>query len=72
LRILYLAVVFMAAALLMVGCAAVQPWEKEKLGYSVMRFVTDDESAQYGQHMLNSREASSGGYGGAGGGCGCK
>jgi hypothetical protein len=37
-----------------------------------MQFSSEQKGAVYEQHMLNSREASSGGYGGAGGGCGCK
>ncbi|OGS45531.1 MAG: hypothetical protein A2539_00050 [Elusimicrobia bacterium RIFOXYD2_FULL_34_15] len=54
------------------GCNTVQPWEKGILGEPIMQFTTDQNSSIYQQHMLNSREASSGGYGGAGGGCGCK
>jgi len=59
-------------ALLFGGCAAVQPWEKQLLSDPIMRFRTEHPGAVYEQHLLNSREGSAGGYGGAGGGCGCK
>ena len=54
------------------GCKTMEPWEKEMLGSPIMRFAAEQELSTYEQHMLNAREGSSGGYGGAGGGCGCK
>jgi uncharacterized protein YceK len=54
------------------GCSSVSPWEKGLLGDPAVQFSSEQKGAVYEQHMLNSREASSGGYGGAGGGCGCK
>jgi hypothetical protein len=52
------------------GCATVAPWERERLALPGMRFDTDVESAA-DQHLLESREGSSGAYGSVGGGCGC-
>jgi hypothetical protein len=52
------------------GCAAVKPYERELLAQPGMQLAsTSDADAE--QHMLESREASIGGFGGSGGGCGC-
>ena len=52
------------------GCVTVRPWEREQLARPGMSLdPTPDVEAE--QHMLQSREASAGGYGTAGGGCGC-
>ena len=52
------------------GCAAVKPWQREILAQPGMT-LDPSASAAAEQHMLESREASVGGFGGAGGGCGC-
>jgi hypothetical protein len=53
-----------------VGCSTVKPYERELLAQPGMKLeATPEVSAE--QHMLESREASAGGFGGAGGGCGC-
>jgi hypothetical protein len=53
-----------------VGCATVKPYERELLAQPGMNLTpTGDAGAE--QHMLESREASAGGFGGGGGGCGC-
>ncbi len=52
------------------GCAAVKPWQREALAQPGMQLSsTADVRAE--QHMLESREAAVGGFGGGGGGCGC-
>jgi hypothetical protein len=52
------------------GCSTVKPWQRELLAQPGMRIdPTSDARAE--QHMLESREASAGGFGGGGGGCGC-
>lgn len=52
------------------GCVAVKPYQRELLAQPGMSLaVTPDAEAE--QHMLQSREASAGGYGASGGGCGC-
>ncbi|HEX4456712.1 MAG TPA: DUF4266 domain-containing protein [Polyangia bacterium] len=52
------------------GCATVKPWQRESLAQPGMT-LDATPSAAAEQHMLESREASVGGFGGAGGGCGC-
>ena len=52
------------------GCSSVKPYQRELLALPGMRLdPSPDVEAE--QHMLQSREASAGGYGTAGGGCGC-
>ena len=64
---------FLAAllALVITGCAKVEPWEKENLGKSIMSFDPDPLEAKSKQHIYFSKEGSTGGYGLEGGGCGC-
>ena len=57
--------------LLPIGCTTVQPWERGYLAKEQMLLSPDPrESALQGQ-IFYSKEASSGGSGAAGGGCGC-
>lgn len=58
-------------AALLTGCSSVKPWEKQRLAHPHMSFEPDPLEARSQQHMYTSREASSGGYGIGGGGCGC-
>lgn len=51
--------------------SAVQPWEKGKLARQDMRFDRDSLDARFVDHTYFSKEASSGGSGVGGGGCGC-
>lgn len=63
-----------AAVLILVavaGCATVQPWEKGNIAKPQMALETDPLDAKFTQHTYFSKEASSGGYGAGGGGCGC-
>ncbi len=53
------------------GCAMVQPYEREILSKPIMQFDSDKEEAAAREHLLNSVEGSSGGFGVGGGGCGC-
>ncbi|KGM42185.1 lipoprotein [Aquabacterium sp. NJ1] len=48
-----------------------QPWEKSLLAKPEMTMDSDGLEAQFTQHILGSKEGSSGGYGVGGGGCGC-
>lgn len=52
------------------GCALVKPYEREALAQPGMSLDAGPDGAAE-QHMLESREASAGGFGGVGGGCGC-
>ncbi len=49
----------------------VQPWEKGNLAKPAMTFTGDALEERFTQHIYNSKENASGGYGVGGGGCGC-
>ena len=49
----------------------VQPWEREILAREDMQLTTDPLEAATDDHIYFSKEASSGGRGFGGGGCGC-
>ncbi|MCU1281507.1 MAG: putative lipoprotein [bacterium] len=66
-RILLLALFAAAAA----GCVRVKPYERELLAKPTMTFQPDPHEDVLDNHMLEAREGASGGYGSAGGGCGC-
>lgn len=66
-RMLVICMVLLWAA----GCTTVQPWERGNLAKPEMAWVTDSLEEQLNQHIYFAKEASSGGYGAAGGGCGC-
>lgn len=57
-------------AVLFQGCMIPQ-WQREHLSDPIMRFDQDPAGEQMDHHFYPNREGSSGGYGGAGGGCGC-
>lgn len=54
-----------------IGCANVKPWERSNLADYTMRGDRDPLGVATAEHMWFSREASSGGRGIGGGGCGC-
>jgi hypothetical protein len=62
-----------SALLLMSGCASVgvQPWERDVLAKPEMSLDADPLDAAIDDHIYFSKEASSGGRGFGGGGCGC-
>lgn len=49
----------------------VEPWERDVLAKEQMQLVTDPVEAGIDDHIYFSKEASSGGRGFGGGGCGC-
>ena len=54
------------------GCTpTVAPWERGTLAKPQMALVPDVQQAALLQHTYFSKEASTGGYGVGGGGCGC-
>jgi hypothetical protein len=53
------------------GCRMVQPWERGTLSDYTMRADRDPLSDSLKEHVYFTREASSGGRGVGGGGCGC-
>jgi len=66
--ILLIAVLFFAS-----GCTSmgVQPWDRDILAKAEMQLTTDELEAATDDHIYFSKEASSGGRGFGGGGCGC-
>lgn len=59
---------------LLTGCSLiqpVQPWEKGLLSRPEMTFEADRLESAFVEHVYFSKEASSGGSGVGGGGCGC-
>lgn len=55
------------------GCSSmgVEPWERDILAKEEMQLVSDPVEAGIDDHIYFSKEASSGGRGFGGGGCGC-
>jgi hypothetical protein len=55
------------------GCSSmgVEPWERDLLAKDSMQLVPDYFDNFYDEHIYFSKEASSGGQGVGGGGCGC-
>jgi len=58
---------------LLAGCSSmgVEPWERDLLAKDSMQLVPDYFDNFYDEHIYFSKEASSGGQGVGGGGCGC-
>lgn len=67
------AVFILAGFVLLTGCSSmgVQPWERDLLAKDSMQLVPDYFDGFYDDHIYFSKEASSGGQGVGGGGCGC-
>ena len=59
------------AALLLSGCAGVKPWQRETLSRPAMQLDPEPMISSCDDHIYFSREASKGGRGFGGGGCGC-
>ncbi len=68
---------FLTASLMVMGtisgCSTmgVEPWEREILAKDEMQLTSDPVEAAVDDHIYFSKEASSGGRGFGGGGCGC-
>ena len=60
-----------SAPCLLAGCAGVEPWDRDVLARPDMQIVSDPVEAAADEHIYFSKEASSGGQGFGGGGCGC-
>lgn len=63
----------LALALSTSGCSSlgVKPWERGTLARQDMLMAADPLDLAFDEHIYFSKEASSGGQGFAGGGCGC-
>lgn len=53
------------------ACTTVQPWQKDLLAKPSMSLVTSEVDNALDEHIYFSKEASLGGQGVGGGGCGC-
>jgi len=72
-RKLFQAAVLTTLVIVIGGCSSmgVEPWERDVLAKDEMQLVTDPIEANTDDHIYFSKEASSGGRGFGGGGCGC-
>jgi hypothetical protein len=59
------------AALLLAGCATVRPYQRERLADPIMSFEAQAKRDARLTKSFEAREGSTGGNGGAGGGCAC-
>jgi hypothetical protein len=70
-----LAMMLLAGAILLSGCARIEPWvkpyEREKLADPIMAFDRNPVSSSYLDHVYEAREGARGAASAAGGGCGC-
>jgi len=66
-------VLLAGGAALLGGCSTlgVKPWQRDVLARADMQLNAEPLDAAIDDHMYFSKEASSGGRGFAGGGCGC-
>lgn len=53
------------------GCAPVKPYQREYLSQRPMRPLANEAEDEWRAHYQSAREGSAGGFGAAGGGCGC-
>lgn len=56
---------------MLMGCTAVQPWERGTLAKTEMAWDPDPMKSALRDHVHFSKEGSSGGASSGGGGCGC-
>jgi uncharacterized protein DUF4266 len=66
-------IIVIVMLLLSAGCSSmgVEPWDRDVLAKDEMQLTTDALEAATDDHIYFSKEASSGGRGFGGGGCGC-
>jgi hypothetical protein len=64
---------FLLTLVLLQGCSSlgVKPWQKATLANQEMLLTSDAIDLSFDEHIYFSKEASSGGQGSSGGGCGC-
>lgn len=61
----------LALPVLLGGCATVKPWDRDLLAEKGMKFNPSPMLHAIDDHIYFSKEASMGGQGVGGGGCGC-
>ena len=66
-------IVIIIGTLVLTGCSSmgVEPWEQDVLAKEEMQLIVDPLEMAIDEHIYFSKEASSGGRGFGGGGCGC-
>jgi len=64
-------VLLITSLLMLSACTTVKPWEKNLLAKPSMALVADENENFLDEHIYFSKEASTGGQGVGGGGCGC-
>lgn len=64
-----LSLIAVLAAATLAGCAGIEPWERDL--HARVDMQANPHDAAIDDHIYFSKEASSGGRGFAGGGCGC-
>jgi len=64
-------VCLLGLVLTLAACTTVQPWEKDLLAKPSMSLVPSEVDNALDEHIYFSKEASLGGQGVGGGGCGC-
>lgn len=67
------AIGLMTLPIILSGCSdvGVKPWERDILAQQEMNLNSDPIESSLNDHIYFSKEASSGGQGFGGGGCGC-
>lgn len=70
---LYFKTILVLFFFILQGCAfeAVKPWDRDLLAKNKMQLTPDAVEQMLDEHIYFSKEASSGGAGIGGGGCGC-
>jgi len=66
--------IYLLAMLLLTACSSVEtvaPYDRGYLAEDGMQWESNPRNAKLKGHVYTSKEASSGGAGSAGGGCGC-
>ena len=66
-----MAIMFMLISIQACSSMGIQPWERDLLAKDSMQLVPDYLDNFMDEHIYFSKEASSGGQGVGGGGCGC-
>ncbi|MCW8933941.1 MAG: DUF4266 domain-containing protein [Gammaproteobacteria bacterium] len=64
-------IILLLSFLLLSACTNVQPWDKDLLAKPSMALVPSEIDNALDEHIYFSKEASMGGQGVGGGGCGC-
>ena len=64
-------IISLLSLLLLSACTTVQPWDKDLLAKPSMALVPSEIDNALDEHIYFSKEASLGGQGVGGGGCGC-